>query len=125
MKIFNWTLILFILLGALNSCKSSEEKLIDEINAFVSNVEQNKKEFSENDWENSDQTIESLQQKYEQLKDNMSPQQRLAVNEQVGKYQALRLRSGLNGLIDLKDKIVDFGNQVEGALQELSDTSSK
>lgn len=72
------------------------------------------------DWEQADQTIEAFRQKIDASRKDMTVEELANVNKALGRYAGLRVKSGLN---DFKNSLEDFGDQLKGMVDELTDTT--
>ena len=115
----NYTkLLIYTLLFALFSCNSFQS-VDSRINDFVTQIESDKKNMTETDWQEADLAIEQFKEELEAQKQDLTPNQISEANKAIGKYAGLRIKDGLK---DLKNQLKDFGEQLEGAVQELVDT---
>jgi len=114
-------LILFLSLIFITSCDrlNPVEKQLDN---FVSDLESQKTTLTTAEWENADQTIEAFRQKIDASRNNMTVEQIASSNKAIGRYTALRLKSGLK---DFKNSLDDLGDQLKGMVEELVDTTQK
>ena len=109
---------LFISLTLLNSC-GSFTKLDERVDNYVNEIEINSKNMTENDWREADLTMEQLKIELDEQKQDLTPEQILKANKAIGRYAGLRIK---DGMLDLKDQLKDFGEQLQGVVKELVDT---
>ena len=123
MKINFNLLICFLMLIILNSCNSyKEQSLKNNLENIVTDTEKNYKNYTEQDWEKKDKAFEEILSKdYLPIKDNMSNDKRKEINILIGKYQALKLKSGIN---NFKNLLKDGYQQLESLFGELSSDST-
>jgi hypothetical protein len=123
MKINFNLLICFLMLIILNSCNSyKEQSLKNNLENIVTDTEKNYKNYTEQDWEKKDKAFEEILSKdYLPIKDKMSNDKRKEINILIGKYQALKLKSGIN---NFKNLLKDGYQQLESLIGELSSDST-
>jgi hypothetical protein len=116
-------LICFLMLIILNSCNSyKEQSLKNNLENIVTDTEKNYKNYTEQDWEKKDKAFEEILSKdYLPIKDKMSNDKRKEINILIGKYQALKLKSGIN---NFKNLLKDGYQQLESLIGELSSDST-
>jgi hypothetical protein len=89
---------------------------------FVNDVEKNKADFTEKDWEYTDQQMLQFLEQYKELRPNLTDDQRTRINQLIGKYAGFRVKNAVN---DFTNALKDFGDQFKGFLNEVIDTTSK
>ena len=117
----SFSIVVFFLLFSLNSCQNGQQRLMNNLESFVDKVEKNNASFSNSDWRSADDEMNNYQTNYEALKDKLTIDEKVKINELIGKYMALRVRGGIN---DFTKKMIDYGNQVNGAIKKMIDTTS-
>lgn len=96
---------------------SPVDKQLDQL---VKEIESRKSSMTDADWEQADQTIEAFRQKIDASRKDMTVEELANVNKALGRYAGLRVKSGLN---DFKNSLEDFGDQLKGMVDELTDTT--
>ena len=104
------------------SCSGFSQKTrdVNRLEKTVKETEKNYKSYSEEEWSKIDHEIDSLSLKINSDKEGFTQEQLEKANNLIGKYQALKIKSGLNSL---KGTLKNWGQQVEGAIKELSDST--
>lgn len=89
------------------------------LDTYVKEIEANSENMSEKDWEIADNQIESFKLELQESKSAMTTSQIEAANKAIGRYAGIRIK---NGIKNFGNELKDLGNQIEGAILELSDT---
>jgi hypothetical protein len=108
--------ISFLILG----CSIGKDPIESDINSIVTETESNYKNFTEAQWEENNQMMEELTIQFQQNRENYTPEQIKEINKAIGRYQAIQLKRGIK---EFENAISDFGQQLEGAAEELADTT--
>jgi DNA-nicking Smr family endonuclease len=110
-------LVLFV-----TSCDgiSASSRNVKKLENIVEKVDKNYKKYTDKDWEQTDAKIEQISNDIEQNPEDYSPETMEKINNMIGKYQALKLKKGLNSI---QDALKNFGQQMEGAIKEITDTT--
>ena len=117
-----YTLFLFVTFITLCSCTSKDSYIL-KFEEFVTDVELNYKSYSEADWKLKDEEFKKLSEiQFEEQKNKMTPEEISKVNQLIGKYNGLKIASGIN---EIKDKIKDGIDQAKGLLKEIIPDSKK
>ena len=117
------SLLLTILLASSCLGKPTKEQYIDQFTAFVDNVTEDAKEYTDADWEKADKQfrkfVEQNSPEYDGL---LSPEERKAIGKLEGRYLMLRAKTGLQkakqGLKELKDQGEGFFEAVKESMKE-------
>jgi DNA-nicking Smr family endonuclease len=115
--------VLFLgLVMFITSCDgiSPSSRNVKKLEKIVEKVDKNYKKYTEKDWEQTDAKIEQISNDIEQNPEDYSPETMEKINNMIGKYQALKLKKGLNSI---QDALKNFGQQMEGAIKEITDTT--
>jgi hypothetical protein len=117
MNVFFLGLALFV-----TSCDgiSASSRNVKKLENIVEKVDKNYNKYTEKDWEQTDAKIEQISNDIEQNPEDYSPEKIEKINNMIGKYQALKLKKGLNSF---QDALKNFGQQMEGAIKEITDTT--
>ncbi len=117
MNVFFLGLSLFV-----TSCDgiSASSRNLKKLENIVEKVDKNYNKYTEKDWEQTDAKIEQITFEIEQNREDYSPETMEKINNMIGKYQALKLKKGLNSF---QDALKNFGQQMEGAIKEITDTT--
>ena len=96
----------------LQSCET-KKSYISKFDEFISETSDNYKNFSEKDWVRVDSTFALLENDgLNKWRNELTPDESKHVNELKGKYYALKVKAGVegvkNGLNDLIDKTDSF-----------------
>ena len=105
----------------LQSCES-KKSYISKFDEFVSETSTNYKNFSETEWAKADSTFAHFEKEYSnKWNKDLTPDENAHINELKGKYQALKLKSGIK---DIKNELNDIIEQSKSFVKELiSDTT--
>ena len=104
-----------------NSCDSFDTVDV-RITKYVNEIEKNVGNMTANDWKEADLQIEVFQNELEESKLDLTEIQIGTANQAIGKYGGLRIKQGIG---DFKNQLKDLGNQLEGVIEELTDTLNK
>ena len=103
MKKLNFIMILFVMLF-LTSCEIPTSVKFDN---YVDRVEENCENWTEEDWQISKEKYHDLLEEYEANYENMTQEERDAINKAIGRYNGILVKKGLekvdesiNGFID-------------------------
>jgi hypothetical protein len=91
-----------------------------EIESLVKKIEMRSSKMSEKDWQEADQKIELLQLDIENS-NHLSELERTNANKLLGKYAALRIKSGIKSL---EKEFKGISEKIDGMFDELADTTS-
>lgn len=119
---YNYLVIVFALM-LINSCTSLQKKsFISNFESFVADVETNYKTYKEKDWEEAELRYKNLiDVDYVKYQTSFTDEENKHVNTLIGKYQALKVKSSINGF---KKGLNDIMEQVGAAVDEIaSDTT--
>jgi hypothetical protein len=116
-KVFFLGLVLLV-----SSCDgiSASSRNVKKLENIVEKVDKNYKKYSDKDWEQTDIKIEQISNEIERNPEDYTPQTMEKINNLIGKYQALKLKKGLNSI---ENALKNFGQQMEGAINEITDTT--
>ncbi len=117
-NVFFLGLVLFV-----TSCDgiSASGRNVKKLENIVEKADKNYKKYTDKDWEQTDAKIEQISNDIEQHPEDYSPETMEKINNMIGKYQALKLKKGLNSI---QDALKNFGQQMEGAIKEITDTTN-
>ena len=113
-------LIFTIFFLASLSCNRVQSKFNNASNE-IENAQQNIKEMNSSDWSELKNTMTELEDHFESNKDNYSDEQVKEIGRIQGKYAALLVKKGIN---DFQESLKDLGNQVEGLVEGITDTTN-
>jgi hypothetical protein len=99
---------------------SASSRNVKKLENIVEKVDKNYKKYSDKDWEQTDIKIEQISNEIERNPEDYTPQTMEKINNLIGKYQALKLKKGLNSI---ENALKNFGQQMEGAINEITDTT--
>jgi hypothetical protein len=99
---------------------SASSRNLKKLENIVEKVDKNYNKYTDKDWEQSDSKIDQISNDILKNPEDYSPETKEKINHLIGKYQALKLKKGLN---TIQDALKDFGQQVEGAIEEIADTT--
>jgi gas vesicle protein len=117
---YTFYLIFTIFILSSLSCNRVQSKLNNASNQ-IENAQQNIKEMNSSDWSELKNTMTELEDHFESNKDNYSDEQVKEIGRIQGKYAALLVKKGIN---DFQESLKDLGNQVEGLVEGITDTTN-
>lgn len=106
----------YLLLG----CSIGKDHVESDIQDIVTETEKNYKNYTEYQWNRNDKLVENLTIQFQQNRENYTPEQIKQINNALGRYQAIQLKRGIK---EFENAVTDFGQQLEGAVEELADTA--
>ena len=116
-------LFIFISFFILSSCTSYKQKeLKNNLEILITDIEKNNSNYTEQDWETKNKEFEIiLSKEYLPIKDKLNEEQRLEINRLIGKYEAIKIKSGINRF---KGILKDGFQQLESIITELSNDTT-
>ncbi len=129
MKKLNFIMILFVMLF-LTSCEIPTSVKFDN---YVDRVEESCENWTEEDWEMSKEKYRQLLKEYEANYDNMTQEERDAINKAIGRYNGILMKKGLEkvdesikGFIDKLPSLFEgFMSAFEEEMDNLEDEFEK
>jgi hypothetical protein len=115
-KTFLFSGILFFLVGC-----DQNQRTIDNITSELSHAEQNLSSLNEQDWNALEKKMDDLDKSLTDERSGFSQKQIEDARKLQGKYAALILKREVGGAID---GIKDLGNQVEGFIEAIQDSTN-
>lgn len=109
-------ILLFISFYSCNTIQSVDAR----INEFVDAVSNNQSSMTKADWDEADQKLESFKIELETERSSLTNEQISNANKAIGRYAGLRLKKGMG---EFGEQLKDLGEQIEGVMNELADTS--
>ncbi len=104
---------LFLLAAVLvASCVTAP--LSTRIDEYVAGVEANYENWTEEDWQLSQQEYELLLQEYEANYDQLTQEERDAINKAIGRYNGLLVKEGLE---EFGTSLKELGEQIPSLLE--------
>ena len=91
MKKLNFIMILFVMLF-LTSCEIPTSVKFDN---YVDRVEENCDSWTEEEWEMSKEKYSQLLEEYEANYENLTPEERDAINKAIGRYNGILMKQGI------------------------------
>jgi hypothetical protein len=113
-------LLLIVVCGLMSCTAINSKNNIRNLESIVNKAENNYKSYSDKDWEKSDKSFDEVSTKILSNKSDYSEEQLDKANSLIGKYQGLKIKAGLNVF---KEALHGFGNQIEGAVNALTDST--
>lgn len=114
------TLLVTLVLGAmlLSSCTA---RLAEKFDKFVNYVDNNYQHFTQRDWDKANAYFQDLMNEYTQNYQRISSSDRQIINECIGRYHAIALKSGINSVVvGVENAISSFASTVEGIARGIS-----
>lgn len=104
------TIIRFLIaIAAITILVSWGKPLSTRMNDFVNNVETNYDNWTKEDWGKAEEKYAKFLEEYKQNYDSYTPDEKAAINKEIGRYNGLRMKVGLEGA---GQKIMDFGERL-------------
>jgi hypothetical protein len=113
------TILLLIFLIALIGCNNIQSKL-DSAEKEIEYAEKNKDAMSEKDWSALEIKIQELESDLEQNRDKYTDEQVKEIGKLQGRYFAVAVKKGIN---DFQESVKDLGNQMEGFIEGITDST--
>ena len=104
---------------ALCSCNQSENE-IRNATKMIDHAEQSDGKLSKSEMDQLGSTIDMLQKKLDDKRSEYSDEQIKEIGKLQGRYTALVVK---NGIHDFKESMKDLGNQLEGFVEGITDSS--
>ena len=116
-------LFIFISFFILSSCTSYKQKEVkNNLESLITDIEKNNSNYTEQDWETKNKEFEIiLSKEYLPIKDKLNEEQRLEINRLIGKYEAIKIKSGINRF---KGILKDGFQPLESIITELSNDTT-
>lgn len=122
MKKFRYLNIALIVLVLAACGPSDKERLMNEMTVLVEQLGLHYADMTDEEWTSIDQRVEGYINKYDELKLEMTDEEKQRINELVGQYAAIRTkRFGL----EVEEWLEDFSGQLDGFLREIENTATK
>jgi chromosome segregation ATPase len=113
--------ILFLgFLIALSSCNNVQSRL-DKAEKGIEYAEQNKEEMTAKDWSVLERKMQELESDLEQNRDKYTDEQVKEIGKLQGRYFAVAVKKGIN---DFQESVKDLGNQMEGFIEGITDSTN-
>ena len=98
----------------------SKENYLNDFQYFVSNIEKEYKNYSDEDWENADvEYHQYVEDYYIQFQDELTSQELKNIGKLKAQYQAVKIKYNANKIID---KVGDGLNQLEGIIEGITES---
>ena len=103
------------------SCNQSQFK-IDSVSNIIEEAEHRKDAIPKQDFEKIKSKMAELQKDLDDNREKYTDDQIKEIGKLQGRYSAILVKKGLN---DIQESIKDFGNQMDGFIEGISDTTKK
>lgn len=111
----NLKLLVTVLVGMMSSFSlalhAGENPLVTEFKTFIATVEENGKNYTEEQWKESNAKFDALVDKFKAQKDTLSQEEKDVIHDAIGRYKGLVTNSGLDsaikGVTKTYDKVAD------------------
>ena len=103
MKKLNIIMILMVMLF-LTSCEIPTSLKFDN---HLKKVEKNSENWTEEEWDMSNEQYRQLLEKYEENYDNMTQEERDKVNKAIGRYNGILMKKGIEKVDESIDDFID------------------
>jgi hypothetical protein len=118
-KIINSFAILILILTML-SCKQSQDR-INKTAEMIERAEKSKETLTQIEIDKMEIEMEELQKDLENNRINYSDQQIQQIGKLQGRFAAMLLKKGIT---DFQETVKDLGNQMEGFIDGISDSTN-
>ena len=119
MKNFPFLFLSFVYFLSISS--NSPKSKIDRVSTAIKDAEQQKEEITQEDYDELELKMEELKKDLDVNRKNYSDEQIKEIGKLQGRYTVLIVKKGL---IDFKESVKDLGNQMEGILEGITDTTN-
>ncbi len=122
--------ILLCLLIFLTGCNSdttvSKNAFLKKFRSFVEEVEQNYASYTEEDWDECDETFNTQSKiDYEKHKDKLTESEKKEVNNLIGRYNGYRLKGKSRIFIDDMDETIEEAKErAKGLIEAISESDT-
>ena len=103
-----------IAIAAITFLVSWGRPLSSRMNDFVNNVEKDYKSWTAEDWERAEGKYTKFLEEYKQNYDSYTTEEKAAINKEIGRYNGLRMKVGLEGA---GEKIKNFGERLPSLIE--------
>lgn len=104
-------LLVTVLVGMMCSffftLRAGENPLVTEFKTFVATVEENGKNYTEEQWKESNAKFDALVDKFKEQKDTLSQEEKDVIHDAIGRYKGLVTNSGFDSAIKGVTKTYD------------------
>jgi hypothetical protein len=112
--------ILIAIIGTLFSCNHTQSG-IDKASSMIENAEKNQRVLSQEDFDKMGIKMEALQKDLEENRKDYTDEQVKEIGKLQGRYAAIAIKKGMN---DFQESVNDLGNQMEGFIEGITDTTN-
>lgn len=99
------------------SCKDKTEDFNNKNLIYIAEIEQNSKEFKEEDWKIVEEKYKEYILYYENTKETMSDEERTKANQNIGKYKAILFKKEA---VKWKENLKSLSDQAKGFIDEFA-----
>jgi hypothetical protein len=99
------------------SCKNNTNDYNSKNSMYIDKIEQNYKEFKEDDWKIVEEKYKEYIIYYEKTKETMTDEERSKVNQNIGKYKAILLKKEA---VKWKENFKSLSDQAKGFIDEFA-----
>lgn len=116
-------IILFYITLVTIGCKfNSKENYLQNFTDFISEIENNYKTYTEEDWNTKEIEYKKLiSEKYDQIQSQLTDEDQQTIGKLKARYFKIVLKSGLE---QLEEDIKEGAKQLEGFIEEMTDSIS-
>ena len=111
---------LFFLTLIFYSCNTSESK-IKSCEKEIVHAEENAKNYTPDNWKKLEEKMDALQNDVQTNRDKYTDEQIKEIGKLQGRYFAVSVKKGIN---DFQESVKDLGNQMEGFIEGITDTTN-
>jgi hypothetical protein len=102
------------------SCNNAGSK-IKSCEEEITHAEENAKDYTAEDWKKLEVKMDALQNDLETNRGKYSDEQIKEIGKLQGRYFAVAVKKGIN---DFQESVKDLGNQMEGFMEGITDTTN-
>jgi hypothetical protein len=118
-KLICFYVSIFIIMSFI-SCNNAGSK-INSCEKEIAHAEENAKNYTADDWKKLEEKMDALQNDVETNRDKYTDEQIKEIGKLQGRYFAVAVKKGIN---DFQESVKDLGNQMEGFIEGITDTTN-
>ncbi|MEG2179218.1 MAG: DUF6565 domain-containing protein [Bacteroidales bacterium] len=122
MKIIKSLVIALTIILGISSCAVTKESYLNKFDTFVENVKENSSNYSENEWQKTEEKFSKLAgADYKKFESDLTIQEKLKIAKLIGQYRAIQVKTGIKYLKEnLEDTLNETNDFIEDIKKELN-----
>ena len=104
---FLYPLVIALALLGLVACGNQSEKVVNDLHEFVEETMTEASEFSEDEWVENSNQFDALMDNIEENYDQMTPEQRKQVMEELGRYVGLQTKNTMKSAAERAEQFME------------------